>query len=102
MRICRGYLPLELPWEFAKGTFSDYLPRKFAAGICRGYFPWVLCICKQIYFHICEQILFTRKPTFVICEQNFLICEIFFINSVSLCYCYGSYGTPYYSDHKKT
>ena len=32
---------------------------------------------------------------FFICVQNFLICEIFFINSVSSCYCGGSYGPPY-------
>ena len=80
------------------------LLRKFAAGVCRGYLPrefavpilpWVLCIYKRILFCIYEQILFIWRQTFFICVQTFLICEIFFINSVSSCYCHGSYGLPY-------
>ena len=59
--------------------------------ICRGYLPWVFCIYKRILFCICEQILFIWRQTFFICVQNFLICEIFFINSASSCYCRGSY-----------
>ena len=77
LRICCGYL----------------LP-EFAVGICRGYFPWVFCIYKSILFCICEQILFIWRQTFFICVQNFLICQIFFINSFSSCYCRGSYGPP--------
>ena len=57
--------------------------------------PWGFCIYKRILFCICEQILFIWRQTFFICVQNFLICEIFFINSASSCYCRGSYGPPY-------
>ena len=63
--------------------------------ICRGYLPSVFCIYKGVLFCICEQILFIWRQTFFICVQNFLICEIFFINSASSCYCRGSYGPPY-------
>ena len=91
--ICRGYLPRELAARICRG----YLPRKYAAGISSGYLPWefAVWICKQILFCIRKQILFIWKQTFFICEQNFLICEIFFISSVSFCYCRGSYGQPY-------
>ena len=98
--ICSCYLPE----EFATGICRGYLQREFAAGVCRGnlprefavpILPWVLCIYKRILFCIYEQILFIWRQTFFICVQNFLICEIFFINSVSSCYCHGSYGLPY-------
>ena len=95
---------LNLPRKFATGICRGYLQREFAAGVCRGYLPrefavpilpWVLCIYKRILFCIYEQILFMWRQTFFICVQTFLICEIFFINSVSSCYCHGSYGLPY-------
>ena len=89
-RICRGYLP----WEFAVGICRRNLPWLFAVRICCDYLPWVFCIRKPILFCIREQILFIWKQTFFTCEQNFLICEIFFIDSVSFCYCRGSYGSP--------
>ena len=92
LRICRGYLPL----EFAVGICRRNLPWLIAARICRGNLPWVFCIYKQILFCICEQILFIWRQTFFICVQNFLICEIFFINSASSCYCRDSYGPPYH------
>ena len=94
--ICWGNLPQEfavaicsenLPWEFAAGVCRGYLPREFAVPIL----PWVLCIYKRILFCIYEQILFIWRQTFFICVQNFLICDIFFINSVSSCYYHGSY-----------
>ena len=82
-RICRGYLPREfavgicrknLPCLFAAGIFRGYLLREFAAEICRGYLPWLfaVCICKEILFCICDQILFIWEQTFLICEQYFL------------------------------
>ena len=95
---------LNLPRKLATGICRGYLQREFAAGVCRGYLPrefavpilaWVLCIYKRILFCIYEQILFIWRQTFFICVQTFLICEIFFINSVSSCYCHGSYGLPY-------
>ena len=101
--ICRKNLPQEfavgicrrnLPWEFAAGICCGYLLPEFGEGICRSYFPWVFCIYKSILFCICEQILFIWRQTFFICVQNFLICQIFFINSSSSCYCRGSYGPP--------
>ena len=84
--------------EFAVGICRENLPWLFAVGICHGYLPWVfaVCICKQIVFCICGQILFIWKQTFLICEQYFFVCDIFFINSVSFCYCRGSYGPPYW------
>ena len=81
--ICRGYLPQ----EFAVKNCHGNLPQKFAVDICRGFF----CIYKRIIFCIFEQILFTWRQTFFICVQKSLICEIFFINSASSCYCRGSY-----------
>ena len=88
--ICRGYLPR----EFTVGICRRNLRWLFAVRICRGYLPWVYRIGKRILFCICEEILFIWKQTFFICEQNFLIYEIFFINSVSFRYCRGSYGPP--------
>ena len=82
-------------WEFPVGICGGYLPWGFAAGICRENLPWVFCIYMWILFCIYEQILFIWRQTFCICVQNFLICEIFFINSVSSCYCRGSYGPLY-------
>ena len=73
LRICRGNLPQE-----------------FAVAICRGFFIYI----NESFFCICEQILFIWRQTFFIRVQNFLICEIFFINSASSCYCRGSYGSP--------
>ena len=98
-----------LPWLYAAGICRRNLPWLIAARICRGNLlqvfavaifrenlPWIFCIYKQILFCICEQILFIWRQTFFICVQNFLICEIFFINSASSCYCRDSYGPPYY------
>ena len=84
--------------EFAARICRGYLPREFAAAICRGNLPWVfaICICKKILLFICEQTLFIWEQSFFICEQNFFICEIFFINSVSFCYCRGSVIIIYY------
>ena len=92
LRICRGYLPR----EFAVGICHRNLPWLFAVRICHGYLPRVFCIYKRILFCICEQMLFIWRQTFFICVQNFLICEIFFINSAFSCYCRDSYGPPYY------
>ena len=80
-----------LTWLFAAGICRGNLPQEFAVRICLGFF----CIYKRILFCICEQILFIWRQTFFICVQNLLICEIFFINSASSCYCRGSYGPPY-------
>ena len=74
----------------------ENLSWEFVVRICRRYLPFVfLYIYKRILFCIYEQILFIWRQTFSICAQNFLTCEIFFINSVSSCYCRGSYGPPY-------
>ena len=79
LRICRGYLRGE-----------------FAVGICRRNLPWVFCIYMRILFRIMSKsCLYGSKPFVQPCVQNFLICEIFFINSVSSCYCRGSYGPLY-------
>ena len=75
-----------LPWEFAVAVCRENLPCLFAVGFC----PY-----KGILFCICEQILFIWRQTFFICVQKILICEIFFINSASCCYCRGSFGPPY-------
>ena len=86
LRICRE----NLPWLFAAGICRGNLPQEFAVAICRGFFIYI----NQPFFCICEQILFIWRQTFFIRVQNFLICEIFFINSASSCYCRGSYGSP--------
>ena len=77
-RICLGYLPQ----KFALGICRRNLPWLFSAKICLGYLPWVFCILKRVSFCMCEQILFKWKQIFFICEQDCLICEIFFINSI--------------------
>ena len=79
--------------EFAARICRGYLPREFAAGICRGYLPFVF-VSKSFSVYVSKSCLYESKP-FFLCEQNFFICEIFFINSVSFCYCRGSYGPPY-------
>ena len=84
-----------LPWLFAVKICRGYLPQLFAVGICRGYLLRDFCICKQILFGICKQILFIWKQTFFRCEQIFFICEMFFVNGVPVCHCRGSYGPPY-------
>ena len=84
-----------LPREFSVAICRRNLPWLFAARICHGYLPWAFCTHKRVLFCTCEQILLIWKQTFFICKQNVLICEIFFINSVSFCYCCGSYGPPY-------
>ena len=106
--ICRGYLPQ----EFAAGICRGDLPQEFAVRICRRSLLWVFAtrICRRNlpwlfsvgflyiqgnpFFCISEQILFIWRQTFFIRVQNFLICQIFFINSFSSCYCHGSYGPP--------
>ena len=88
--ICRK----NLPWLFAARICRRSLPQELAVAICRENLPWVFCICKRIFFCIREQILFIWKQTFFTCDQNFLICGVFFINSVSFCYCRGSHGPP--------
>ena len=106
--ICREKLSQNVPREFATGICRGYLPREFAIGICHrsfpwkitagifhGYLPWVYCICERILFCICERILFIWKQTFFIIEQNLFICEIFFFDNVSFCYCCGNYEPPY-------
>ena len=90
MAICRR----NLPWLIAARICRGNLLQVFAVAIFRENLPWIFCIYKQILFCICEQILFIWRQTFFICVQNFLICEIFFINSASSCYCRGSYGPP--------
>ena len=94
--ICRGTCRKNLPRLFATKNCRRNWPWLFAVRICRRnicrYLPYVFCVCKQMIFGICEQVLFVWKQTFFICEQNFFNCEIFYINSVSFCYCHGSYG----------
>ena len=86
MGICRE----NLPWLFAARICRGYLPREFAAR--RGFFIFVS---KSFFICVSKSCLYESKP-FFICEKNFFICEIFFINSVSFCYCRGSYGPPYF------
>ena len=88
LRISRG----NAPGEFTLDIYPRNLPWLFSAKICLGCLPWVFCILKRISFCMCEQILFKWKQIFFICEQNCLICEIFFINSISFYFCRGSYG----------
>ena len=64
--------------HYSTPSFALHI-REFAAGFCRGYFPRVFCICKQILFCLWEKILLIWKLTFFIWEQNIFIGEIFFI-----------------------
>ena len=101
--ICHSYLP----WEFAAAIYRGFLPWKFAVAICLENLLWLCAVglfcvyrqtsflCEQIPF-FCKQSFFNCKQTFFICEQNLFIYENFFINSVSFCYCRGSYGPPYF------
>ena len=58
-RICRGYLP-----------------REYTAGICRAYWPWVFCICKQILFCICDKSCFHERKPFLYESKSFLFVRL--------------------------
>ena len=83
-RICRSYLPR----EFAAGICRGNLPQ----GICHGYLTWVFCICKQIFFVYMGKFCLYESKLFLYVSK-FFICETSFINSVSFCYYY-SHGPP--------
>ena len=72
----------------------ENLAQEFVVAIIHRNLPWLFVVC------IYKQILFIWKQTFFVCEQNFFICGIFFINSVFLCYCRGSYRPPYKTKNK--
>ena len=68
--ICRRKLWHEfyrryLPREIAVGIFSRNSTEEFSVAVCRefcrGCFPWVFCICKQILFCIREKIFYTEE-----------------------------------------
>ena len=96
--FCRGNLPQPYAVAFCHGN----LPWEFAAAICRGYLPWVCFVyVKKPFFCVSEFFFFVNKP-FLIESKSFsyksktFIYENFFFNSVSFCYCRGSYGPPYF------
>ena len=75
-------------------------PQLFAVRIWCGYFLWVcfvyvlcmpfLCVNKSFFFVI-KFLLIESRP-FLYVNKIFFIYDNFFINSVSFCYCPGSYG----------
>ena len=99
-RNCRGYLPREFAVEICRRNCRGYLPQEFSVEISPNNFPWLFVVgffvfvSKSFFVYVRKSCLYESK-TFFICEQNVFICEIFFINSVSFCYCRGSYGPPY-------
>ena len=97
-RICPGIYRGDLPQEFAVRICRRNLLWVFATRVCRRDLPCLfsvgfLYIQGNPLFCISEQILFIWRQTFFIRVLNFLICQIFFINSFSSCYCRGSYGS---------
>ena len=115
--ICRSYFRGFLPWKFAAAICHGNLPQLFAVAICcgnllqlfavaicRGYLPWVCFLYVNKPFFLCASIFFLCKRTFFKLKANlfnmraklFYVYENFFFNSVSFCFCRGSYGPPYY------
>ena len=78
-----------LPWLFATRIYRGYcrenMPQELVVAICRGFFAFVS---KSFSVYVSTSCFYESKP--------FFICKIFFINSVSFCYCRGSYGPPCY------
>ena len=80
---------------------NGYLPCLFAAAICRGNLPWLFAVglfkpffcVNKLFFFANESFLIEIKP-FLYVSKSFFIYENFPINSVSYCYCRGSYGPP--------
>ena len=66
---------------------------EFAVGICRGVFVY---ISESFFVYVSKSCLYGGKPFLYVfyLHFNFLICEIFSINSASSCYCRGSFGPP--------
>ena len=83
--------PHHLTWKFDVEICRENLPQEFAEAISRGFFVFVS---KASFVSESRSCSYESKPFFV-CEQIFFICEIFFINIVSFCYCSDSYGPPY-------
>ena len=93
--ICRG----NMPWEFAACFCRRNLPQLF----CCRHFPWacfvyvrkpLFCVSKSFFFAN-KPFLIEREP-FLYVSKTFFIYEDCFINSVSFCYCRGSYGPLYF------
>ena len=81
-----------------------YLLQELAADTCCSYLPWVcfvyiskpfFCVGKSFFF-VSKCFLFETKP-FLYVSKTFFIYENVFINSVSFCYCRGSYGPSWFS-----
>ena len=50
---------------------------------------------------VCRGIFVYVSKSFFRCEQNFFICEIFFINDIPFCICRDSYGPPFKIKERK-
>ena len=83
-RICRR----NLLWLFAARICCRNLPWKFISAICHGFF---VCSSKSFLACVSKSCLYGSKRFLHVSK----ICEIFFMNSVSFCYCRGSHGPPY-------
>ena len=99
-RTCRGNLPREfamvichenLSWKFSARIFRRNLPWLFAVRICRGFLSFVF-VTKSFFVYVSKCCLDESKP-FLYVRETFFICEIFFISSVSFCYCRGAHRT---------
>ena len=97
MAFCRSYLP----WKCAVAICRGNLPQRLAVGICCSYLPWVcfvyvnkpfFCVSKSFFF-VSKPFLIESKPSLYV-SKTFFTYENLFINSVSFCYCRGSYGSP--------
>ena len=78
---------------FILGIFCMHLTWLFAERICRGNLLLVFFVYvrESFFVYVSKSCLYGSRPLFI-CEQNFLIRKIFFINSVSFCYYCDSYG----------
>ena len=97
VRICRSCFPLLFVVAIYRGN-QQHLP---TVAICLGHFPWVsfVYVCKPFFyaiksfFFVNNSFLIKSKP-FQYMSKTVFIYVNFFINSVSFCYCRGSYRPP--------
>ena len=92
--ICCG----NMPWEFAASICRGNFLQLFAVAICGENLPWVcLVYVSKLFFYVSKSFFFVNKPfsierkPFLYGSKTFFIYEDFFVNSVSFCYCRGSY-----------
>ena len=92
-----------LPWLFEAGTCHGNLSQEFAVVICHENLPQdfavaIFCVDLPFAFVSESSFLYVNKSCYMKGNLFCMWAKLFFINSVSFCYCRGSYGPPYLYD----